>query len=179
MGTNYYIMKKADYEKEKRFYDMENNFNDETYKETIEKIVKENSMYKEILKLYGKDSYELEKLEYNVKEFIQDTNYRFEDIFRVHSWNSDKIHIGKASYGWLFGFQDSEFWHSYKEFKEFIMNISDEWIIIDEYSEEITNKGILKIIDEKQKDKYSLENTDNFKYDRNVDGYRFISTDFS
>ena len=151
MGINYYIMKKTDYKKEKQLSSILENFNREPYKVAIEKLIKENGIYKEILNLYGEDSDEIEKVESNLEEFIQDTGYRFEDIFNIHSWDSNKIHIGKSSFGWLFGFQDSEFWHSYKEFKDFILNISDEWVIIDECDKEITNKEILEIIDQKKK----------------------------
>lgn len=179
MGTNYYLMKKADYKKEMQLYDIKRDFNYEVYTEMIEKLVKENDMYKEILKLHGKNSYEINEVESNMEDFISDTKWKFEDIFNIYDWDSNKIHIGKSSGGWLFVFQDSEFWHSYKEFKKFTMNMSDEWVIINEYNEVVTNKELLELIDEKQRDKDNIKNPDNFNYDRNVNGYRFTSTDFS
>lgn len=50
---------------------------------------------------------------------------------------------------------------------------------MDEYHRIITVKDLLNLIDTKQKDEQCLSNPDNFKYDKNVDGYRFNDRDFS
>ena len=57
--------------------------------------------------------------------------------------------------------------------------MSNEWVIIDEYQRIVQAKELLELIDEKQKDEDNIKNLDNFKYNSNVDGYRFSSTDFS
>ena len=50
----------------------------------------------------------------------------------------DEIHLGKSSVGWKFVFQEQEQYHNFEEFKDFILN-NDEWIIKNEYGEEISN----------------------------------------
>ena len=86
----------------------------------------------------------------------------------------DEIHLGKSSIGWKFVFQEQEQYHNFEEFKDFILN-NNEWIIKDEYGEEVSPKELLKLIEEKQKE----NNPDDFTWDKNVDGYRFTDKDFS
>lgn len=86
----------------------------------------------------------------------------------------DEMHLGKSSIGWRFAFQEQEQYHNFEEFKDFILN-NDEWIIKDEYGREITPEFLLELIDNCQKN----NNPENFKWDRNVDGYRFTDKDFS
>ena len=89
-------------------------------------------------------------------------------IVKIH----DEIHLGKSSYGWKFAFQEQ--YHNFEEFKDFILN-NKEYIIKDEYGRKIKPQELLDLIEEKQKE----NNPDDFTYDKNVGGYRFIDSDFS
>ena len=92
------------------------------------------------------------------------------------------IHIGKSSAGWLFLFRDNEEFHTYPQFKKWLENNVDtgEYILFNEYNEEITKEELLNLIDRKQKDERNLSNPENFYYDvKNIDGYRFTDRDFS
>jgi len=103
----------------------------------------------------------------------------------------EPIHIGKSSGGWLFLFQTQNetwneipaVWNNYKEVKEWLdkyTNGKDKpYIILNEYEKEISYKEFIDLIETKQKDKHCLSNPDNFKYNQNVEGYRFASGDFS
>lgn len=85
----------------------------------------------------------------------------------------DKIHLGKSSYGWRFLFQEQDEFHNFEQFKDFILN-NKEYIIKDEYDRIIKPEELLNLIEEKQKN----NNPDNFKYNKNIDGYRFEQGDF-
>lgn len=91
-------------------------------------------------------------------------------VIKVH----DKIHLGKSSCGWRFAFQEQEQYHNFEEFKDFILN-NNEWIIKDEYGDEITPEFLLELIDKCQKN----NNPENFKWSKNVNGYSFTDKDFS
>lgn len=92
------------------------------------------------------------------------------------------IHIGKSSYGWLFLFHTTPYYHSYKELKEWLQeNVVKEnsgLTIINEDDELITYEQLIQLIDSKQVDPFNYENPDNFLYCDNVEGYRFSSDDF-
>lgn len=92
------------------------------------------------------------------------------------------IHIGKSSAGWLFLFKDNEEFHTYPQFKKWLENNVDtgEYVLFNEYNEEVTKDYLLDLIDTKQKDPDNLSNPDNFSYNtKNIDGYRFTDRDFS
>ena len=101
------------------------------------------------------------------------------------SLHSRVIHIGKSSAGWKFLFQgyqcatgsdgfmyDDLNINSLEDWKEFLKN--DEYIILNEYDEEVSYKDFFDIVDEKQ----SEDNPDNFKDCANINGYRFSYRDF-
>lgn len=190
MGTNYYMMNKKDYDIEikidkllgKDSYENENKRFIELAEKVKELILKEYKSGLDILKEEKLDNilenYD-EALEVTINDFISNLRYRVDDAFNLREIKSK--HIGKSSAGWLFNFQEQEEWHSYKEFKNYILNEENmkDKVIFDEYREVLTPKKMLDIIDTKQKNKQNLENPDNFKYCRNVDGYRFSSGDFS
>ncbi len=92
-----------------------------------------------------------------------------------------EIHIGKSSAGWLFLFQDCDKFHTYPQFKKWLdKEVPNEYVLFNEYNEEITKKELLDIIDTKQKDEHNLSNPENFEYNvKNIDGYRFSDRDFS
>ncbi len=92
------------------------------------------------------------------------------------------IHIGKLSWGWLFCFQDSEYFHTYPQFKQFVEEKinTGEYVIIDEYDCEIQPYDFIKMIDKTQKDPHRLKNPENFMHHvKNIDGYRFLDGDFT
>lgn len=92
------------------------------------------------------------------------------------------IHLGKSSAGWLFLFRDNEEFHTYQQFKKWLENNVDtgEYVLFNEYNEEVTKEYLLDLIDTKQKDTDNLSNPDNFSYNtKNIDGYRFTDRDFS
>lgn len=95
----------------------------------------------------------------------------------------EPIHIGKSSFGWLFLFNDNEYWHTYPQVKtwlqENVVAEDGEYVIIDEEDKIITYEELINKIDEKQKDPRNLSNPDNFSNAKNIDGYRFSSGYFS
>ena len=87
----------------------------------------------------------------------------------------DEIHLGKSSVGWKFSFQrQPEYYNNYEEFENFILNNKD-FIVKDEYGHVIKPEDLLELIKQKQKEK----NHADFKYDQNVNGYRFTDEEFS
>jgi hypothetical protein len=104
---------------------------------------------------------------------------------------SEPIHIGKSSMGWLFLFQDQDntwgdipvVWHTYNQVKEWLKKYTTgkkpPYVILDEYDRKVTYNQFIKLVETKQKDKHCLFNPDNFKYNKNIDGYRFSEGDFS
>ena len=104
---------------------------------------------------------------------------------------SEPIHIGKSSFGWLFCFQIQNetwrdipcVWNTYNQVKEWLNKYANgknkPYAIIDEYDREISYKEFIELVDKKQKDEHCLSNSDNFKYNKNVDGYRFSDGEFS
>lgn len=91
-----------------------------------------------------------------------------------------EVHIGKCSYGYLFLFHENELFHTYGGFIDWLYrNIeTEEYVLLNEYEEEISATELIKIIDDKQKDKRCLDNPNNFNNCKNVDGYRFSDKDF-
>ena len=93
-----------------------------------------------------------------------------------------KIHIGKSSYGWLFLFHDCECFHSYPQVKRFLDDCvrTGEYVLFDEYGEEISADDFIQIVEVKQNDEHCKNNPENFDWGvRNIDGYRFDERDFS
>ena len=99
----------------------------------------------------------------------------------------EPIHIGKSSIGWLFNFQAHNepweippvVWNTYNQVVEWLKKYtvdSTEYVIMDEYDEIVSLDDLIELIRWKQED--CKDNPDNFKYARNVDGYRFSDGDF-
>lgn len=95
----------------------------------------------------------------------------------------EPIHIGKSSFGWLFLFNDNEYWHTYPQVKKWLQeNVvaeTGEYVIIDEEDRIISYNELIDKIDTKQKDERNLSNPDNFSNAKNIDGYRFAEGYFS
>ena len=183
MGTNYYLMNKKKFELDQRINKLLEAKDVESIQQKVEDLI--NEEYADIINILDEN-----KLE-NIKESFEDKiNEMLDSIASDLKYGLDypldirereAKHIGKSSWGWLFNFQDQDEWHSYEQFKNYITNKDNmkDKIIINEYNEKLTPKEMLKIIDDKQKDKRNHNNPDNFHYCRNVDGYRFSSGDFS
>ena len=110
------------------------------------------------------------------------TNYYV--IKRKPSLHPSAIHIGKSSAGWKFlfrGYLDSE--EGFNDEKLNIVSVEDwekyldnnELIILDEYDCPISYEEFFAMVERKQTE----ENEDNFKYNGNVNGYRFSFEVFS
>ena len=74
-------------------------------------------------------------------------------------------------------------WHTYEQVKEWLKKHTTgenpTHVILDEYDREVTFEFLIKLIDDKQNDKHYSANPDNFKYCKNVNGYRFSDSEFS
>lgn len=100
----------------------------------------------------------------------------------------EPIHIGKSSMGWKFLFHDVDdpywivpvVWHSFDEVKDWLhrhaYSNADDYVIIDEYDEIIPFDDFIELVERKQEQ--FKDNPDNFRYGRNVNGYRFTEGDF-
>lgn len=183
MGINYYLVNNRDYQINKAIYNNLKLIDHDKMKESLIKIVLNE--YKEIFNILDennlndvKDTF-ISSLDETLSEYI--TNIKYNNEYYLDYQRQNRKHIGKSSYGWLFNFQDQEEWHTYKQFKEYILNkeIMQDKIIIDEDNQVISAKDLISKIDAKQNDPKNLNNPDNFTYSKNVDGYRFSYSDFS
>lgn len=183
MGTNYYIMNKEKFKLDRKIDELLNAKDIESIQQKIQNLILDE--YKDIINVLDenkldniKESFE-DKINDMLDNIVSDLSYGLDYPLSIQE--REAKHIGKSSWGWLFNFQDQEEWHSYDQFKSYITNKDNmkDKVIINEYNEKLTPKEMLKIIDDKQKDKRNHENPDNFHYCRNVDGYRFSSGDFS
>ena len=175
MGTNYYLIKRENNKELQNLYKKYNTLNTEELKTELEGIIS-NSIKNIVDNKYFDKELLKDYIDEKIDSLINSTTSYIEDKLVD---NKEYIHIGKSSEGWLFAFQTQPQWHSYKEFKEFIKNNKDKYDIMDEYDRIISVKDLLNLIDTIQKDEQCLSNPDNFKYDKNVDGYRFSDRDFS
>ena len=100
---------------------------------------------------------------------------------------AEPIHIGKSSMGWMFLFQDASelyrevpvVWHCYEDVEDWLYRHtveSEQYVIIDEYDEIISFDDFIELVARKQEQ--FKDNPDNFRYCRNVGGYRFEEGEF-
>ena len=100
---------------------------------------------------------------------------------------AEPIHIGKSSMGWMFLFHDvyepyndvPVVWSAYPEVKGWLWKYTvddPKYVIIDEYDEIIPFEDFIAMVEHKQEQ--FKDNPDNFKYVRNVNGYRFDNREF-
>jgi hypothetical protein len=88
------------------------------------------------------------------------------------------IHLGKSSFGWRFLFHETEDIRTFPQFKRWLSeNIGDtkEYVLMNEYNEEVTVVELIELIEIKQKE----NNPDNFSHCKDIDGYRFSDREFS
>lgn len=183
MGTNYYIMNRKKFELDQKIDELLRSKNVDSIQQKIQDLI--NEEYGDIIKVLDENKLENIKESFNdkIEEMLDSiaSDLRYGLDYPLSIQEREAKHIGKSSWGWLFNFQDQDEWHSYEQFKNYITNKDNmkDKIIINEYNEKLSPREMLKIIDDKQKDKRNHENPDNFHYCRNVDGYRFSSGDFS
>lgn len=95
------------------------------------------------------------------------------------------IHIGKSSAGWKFLFHRVDVWDNYfsndplntfPQWKKFLeeQTASGNIVIMNEYDEVVSLDEFLALVERKQKE----NNSDDFTYSDNIDGYRFESGEF-
>lgn len=95
------------------------------------------------------------------------------------------IHIGKSSLGWKFLFQEQSDtwreppieWHSYEQVYDWLhKNVVEtkEFVIMDEYDRIVPFDKFIELVDLKQNE----NNPEDFKYNKNVGGYRFDEREF-
>ena len=97
------------------------------------------------------------------------------------TWESEwRIHIGKSSAGWLFLFQDCDYFHTYPQVVKWLDdNVrSGNYVLMNEYDEVVPVDDFIELVQSKQNDKHCKSNPDNFEYCRNIDGYRFDDREF-
>lgn len=98
---------------------------------------------------------------------------------------TEPIHIGKSSFGWRFCFRQQNekydnppvVWNTFEQVREWLHKYtvdSNQYVIMNEYDEIVSFDDFIKLVEEKQQN----YNPDNFKYSRNVNGYRFTDEEF-
>ena len=183
MGTNYYIIEKSKNKLDKELRELISVIDKEALIDNIENLIKNS--YKDVIDylINNKLEHQLSNFNMTLEETISNirSNINYNMDYNIDVQEQYAKHIGKSSWGWLFGFQEQDEWHTYKEFKEFITSkeFESNYDIIDEYNRIITVDEMLDLIDTKQSDEHNLSNSDNFKYSENRDGYRFSKGDFS
>lgn len=91
-----------------------------------------------------------------------------------------RIHIGKSSAGWLFLFQDCEYFHTYPQVVRWLDdNVrSGNYVLMNEYDEVVSVDDFIELVQKNQNDLHCRNNPNNFEYCRNIDGYRFDDREF-
>lgn len=95
------------------------------------------------------------------------------------------IHIGKSSLGWKFLFQEQSDhwseppieWHTYKQVYDWLCKYvveTKEFVIMDEYDQIVPFDEFIEMVDRLQRE----NNPEDFKYNKNVGGYRFEEHEF-
>lgn len=99
-------------------------------------------------------------------------------------------HIGKSSIGWLFCFQTQNdvwndppiVWNNWPQVKDWLQKYTVDdpiYAIMNEYDEIVSFADFIDLVESKQNDEYCQNNPENFRYSKNIDGYRFTDSDFS
>lgn len=110
------------------------------------------------------------------------TNYY---AVRNRPTTQEPIHIGKSSYGWKFCFQAHNdtwkeppvVWNTYDQVCEWLYKHtveSDEFVIIDEYDQIVSFADFIEMVKAEQNE----NNPDDFRWCRNVNGFRFDDREF-
>ena len=97
----------------------------------------------------------------------------------------ESYHLGKSSAGWKFCFQTQDMpwcdppivWRSYAEVEAWLKKYvgeTKEFVIMDEYDAIVNLDYFFNLVAKKQQE----NNPEDFRYNENVDGYRFCEGDF-
>lgn len=97
----------------------------------------------------------------------------------------EPIHIGKSSWGWKFLFQAHNetweeppvVWNTYEQVIDWLKKYTvdtQEFVIIDEYDRIVSYADFIEMV----KDKQGANNPDDFRYNKNVNGFRFDDREF-
>lgn len=103
--------------------------------------------------------------------------------------NYGPYHIGKSSAGWLFDFQEQNeawgdwpvVWHTYPQVKQRLYEltvVNSNFVIMNEYDQIVSYDDFIELVEWKQNDPDCKNNPDNFRWSKNIDGYRFCEGDF-
>lgn len=97
-------------------------------------------------------------------------------IEKTYKYHRDEVFLGQSSCGWLFCFPSCSEFRTFPQFKHWLEANVDtgNYIIYDEYGRETSKDELLELIESKQNDPFCRDCRDNFTYDMNVDGYRFM-----
>lgn len=96
----------------------------------------------------------------------------------------EPVHIGKASFGWMFHFEAHNdtwndppiVWNTFDQIKDWLQKYvvkTREYVIMTEEDEIVPYEEFIDLVESKQNDEHCKNNPDNFTYSRNVNGYRF------
>lgn len=110
------------------------------------------------------------------------TNYY---AVRNRPTTQEPIHIGKSSWGWRFLFQAHNdtwdeppvVWNTYEQVTDWLKKYTvdtQEFVIMDEYDRIVSFDDFIEMV----KDKQSENNPDDFRYSKNVNGFRFDDREF-
>lgn len=97
----------------------------------------------------------------------------------------EPIHIGKSSWGWKFLFQAHNdtweeppvVWNTYEQVTDWLKKYTvdtQEFVIMDEYDRIVSFDDFIEMV----KDKQNENNPDDFRYSKNVNGFRFDDREF-
>ena len=193
MGTNYYVVSKDTNKVATKLYKTYKRLYDGDELETVVKLAVMRK-FKKTMKFLSENGLESkigifeDRLDDAVQKFVCDIKYDVLDELNLEE--KERVHIGKSSYGWLFGFQSQNTeicgiplkWNNYEQVKSWLNEYVEKkkmFVIQDEYDKNISVKDFIKLVDDKQNDPFNLQNKENFSNSQNVNGYRFSSRDFS
>ncbi len=170
MGTNYYLTPKG-FDKIdeinkitlKTLNEIRDNYC-KSIEELIEKTCKNHKIYKEVLELPDLD---------NIKCILQ--------------WDIEipEIHICKISAGWCPAFETTEYYNTFKGFKNFYDKYKDDFYITDEYNRQVTIDELEQIVTNAKRNakefhtKYNSQYSSYVNYITDEDGFEWTSTHFS
>jgi len=97
----------------------------------------------------------------------------------------EPIHIGKSSYGWKFLFHEFHdtwhdppiVWEKFEDVRDWLKKYtvdSKDFVIMDEYDRIVSYDELMDLVATKQLE----DNADDFRYNKNVNGYRFMEGEF-
>lgn len=140
-------------------------------KESRKETEAHNNKVDELFKEFSQKLDELERDAYSRE--IDSVKWKYE--LDEHS-----IHIGKRSMGWLPLFEACEYFESIREMKKWYLKNQDDYIIENEYNEELSWAGLKEeLIDWKGVKSHFDEYSPYISYFADEDGYEWTRSSFS